>query len=78
MLALDIETTYAVTKWIDLSRISSGLLLRGGVTGKRLNQAMDSGQISRVFKSLAIKAGNRTKTNQRPLDKHRRRTRLAR
>ncbi len=55
LLALGIETTYAVTKWIDLSGISSGFLLRG-ITGNRLNLTMDPGQISRIFKSLAVKA----------------------
>jgi len=55
LLTLDTETTYAVTKWIDLSGISSGLLLRG-ITGNRLNPAMDSGQVSRVLQSIAVKA----------------------
>ena len=41
--------------WIELAGISDGFLLRG-VRGNRLNPAMDPGQISRVFKSLAVKA----------------------
>lgn len=52
---LDIETTSAVKDWINLSRISDSFLL-GGITGKRLKKAMDPGQMSRIFKSLAIKA----------------------
>ena len=55
LLALDIETTYAVKHWIKLAGISDGFLLRG-VRGNRLNPAMDPGQISRVFKLLAVKA----------------------
>ena len=55
LLALDIEATYAVKHWIELAGISDGFLLRG-VRGNRLNPAMDPGQISRVFKSLAVKA----------------------
>ena len=55
LLALDIETTTAVKAWIELAGIGDGYLLRG-ITGKRLNLTMDPGQISLVFKSLAIKA----------------------
>jgi len=55
LLALDIETTSAVKDWINLSRISDSFLL-GGITGKRSKKAMDPGQMSRIFKSLAIKA----------------------
>jgi len=55
LLALDIAVTYAVKHWIELAGISDGFLLRG-VRGNRLNPAMDPGQISRVFKSLAVKA----------------------
>ena len=55
LLALDIETTYAVKYWIDAAGISEGYLLRG-IAGKQLNQSMDPGQISRVFKSIAVKA----------------------
>jgi site-specific recombinase XerD len=55
LLALDIETTFAVKHWIEFAGIADGYLLRG-ITGKRLNQAMDPGQISRVFKSIAVKA----------------------
>jgi len=55
LLALDIEATYAVKHWIELAGISDGFLLRG-FRGNRLNPAMDPGQISRVFKSLAVKA----------------------
>ena len=55
LLALDIETTFAVKQWIDTAGMGEGYLLRG-ITGKRLNQAMDPGQISRLFKSIAIKA----------------------
>ena len=55
LLALDIETTFAVKHWIVSTGITDGYLLRG-ITGNRLNLAMDPGQISRVFKSLAVKA----------------------
>jgi len=55
LLALDIETSLAIRNWISLAGISESFLLRG-ITGNRLNLAMDPGQISRVFKSLALKA----------------------
>jgi hypothetical protein len=55
-LALDIETTLAVTQWIDLARINDGYLLKR-IVGNKPNQSMDPGQISRMFKSLADKAG---------------------
>jgi len=55
LLALDIETTSAVRGWINSAGIGDGYLLRG-ITGKQLNQSMDPGQISRIFKSLAVKA----------------------
>ena len=55
LLVLDIETTSAARGWIDSAGIDDGYLLRG-ITGKQLNQSMDPGQISRVFKSLAVKA----------------------
>ncbi len=55
LLALDFETTFAVKHWIDAAGIGDGYLLRG-ITGNRLNPAMDPGQISRVFKSIAVKA----------------------
>ena len=55
LLALDIEATYAVKHWIELAGISDGFLLRG-VGGNRLNLTMDPGQISRTFKSLAVKS----------------------
>ena len=55
LLVLDIETTSAVRGWIDSAGIVDGYLLRG-ITGSRLNLAMDPGQISRIFKSLAAKA----------------------
>ena len=54
-MALDIETTLAAKHWIELAGISDGFLLRG-VRGNRLNLTMDPGQISRIFKSLALKA----------------------
>jgi site-specific recombinase XerD len=55
LLALDIETTFAVKHWIELAGIGDGYLLRG-ITGNRLNPAMDPGQISRLFKAIAVKA----------------------
>ena len=55
LLVLDIETSLAIKNWVSLAGMSDGYLLRG-ITGKRLNQSMDPGQISRVFKSIAIKA----------------------
>ena len=55
LLALDIETSLAIKNWVSLAGMSDGYLLRG-ITGKRLNQSMDPGQISRVFKSIAVKA----------------------
>lgn len=53
-LALDIETTFAMKHWIELAGMGDGYLLRG-ITGNRLNLAMDPGQISRVVKSIAVK-----------------------
>jgi len=55
LLALVIETSLAIKNWVSLAGMSDGYLLRG-ITSKRLNQSMDPGQISRVFKSIAIKA----------------------
>ena len=55
LLVLDIETTSAARGWIDSAGIDDGYLLRG-ITGKQLNQSMDPEQISRIFKSLAVKA----------------------
>lgn len=55
LLALDDETTLAVEHWIELAGIRDGFLLRG-ILGKRLNQALNSGQISHVCKSLVVKA----------------------
>jgi len=55
LLALDIETSLAIRSWISLAGIREDYLLRG-ITGNRLNLAMDPGQISRVFKSIAVKA----------------------
>ena len=55
LLSLDIETTSAVKNWLKLAGIEHGLLLRG-ITGGRLNEGMDPGQISRVFKSIAVTA----------------------
>jgi integrase len=55
LLALDIETSLTIRNWVSLAGISEGYLLRG-ITGKQLNLSMDPGQISRTFKSLAIKA----------------------
>jgi site-specific recombinase XerD len=55
LLALDIETAFALKHWIELAGINAGYLLRG-IAGNRLNPAMDPGQISRVFKLLAVKA----------------------
>ena len=54
-MALDIETTFAVKHWIVSTEIGDGYLLRG-ITGDGLNLAMDPGQISRVFKSIAVKS----------------------
>jgi site-specific recombinase XerD len=55
LLTLDIETTIAMKHWIDAAGIGDGYLLRG-ITGNRLNSAMDPGQISRLFKSIAVKS----------------------
>ena len=41
---------------LKLADIEHGLLLRG-ITGGRLNEGMEPGQISRVFKSIAVTAG---------------------
>ena len=54
-MALDIETSLAIRNWVSLAGISEGYLLRG-VRGNRLNRTMDRGQISRTFKSLAVRA----------------------
>ena len=48
LLSLDIETTSAVRNWLKLAGIEHSLLLRA-ITGGRLNEGMDPGQISRVF-----------------------------
>ena len=53
--ALDIETPLAVKHWIELAGIVDGYLLRG-IAGNSLNLAMGHGKISRMFKSIAIKA----------------------
>ena len=55
LLALDIETSLAIRNWVSLAGINEGYLLRG-ISGNQLNQGMDPGQISRTFKSLAVKA----------------------
>mgnify|MGYP003759109565 CR=1 FL=1 len=55
LLVLDIETSLTIRNWVSLAGISEGYLLRG-IAGKQLNQSMDPGQISRVFKSIAVKA----------------------
>ena len=56
LLSLDIETISAVNTWLKLAGIEHGLLLRG-INGRHLNQGMDPGQISRVFKSITVTAG---------------------
>lgn len=76
LLVLDIETSLATRNWVSLAGISEGNSLRG-ITGKQLSQSMGPGQISRIFKSLAVKAEPGPKTNQRALDAHRRRSGLA-
>ncbi len=55
LLALDNETFLTIRNWVSLAGISEGYLLRG-ISGNQLNQSMDPGQISRIFKSLAVKA----------------------
>jgi site-specific recombinase XerD len=55
LLTLDTETTIAMKHWIDSAGMGDGYLLRG-ITENRLNPAMDPGQMSRIFKSLAVKA----------------------
>ena len=65
LLALDTETSLAIRNWISLAGISDGFLLRG-IAGNRLNPATDPGQISRVFKLLAVKA----KLNQKQISGH--------
>ena len=49
------KTIKAVRGWVELAGINDGHLFRE-IAGNRLNPAMDPGQISRVFKSLAVKA----------------------
>jgi len=56
VLRLDHETTLAINRWLRLANISDGYLLRG-IVGDRINESMYPGQINRVFKSLALKAG---------------------
>ena len=56
LLSLDIETTSAVHNWLKLVGIEQGLLLRG-IMGRHLNQGIDPGQVSRVFKSITVTAG---------------------
>ena len=55
LLARDIEATFLVKGWINSARISDGFLIRG-IAGKQLNNSMDPGQVSRIFKSIALKA----------------------
>jgi hypothetical protein len=71
LLAQDIETSVAIKNWVSLAGISEGYLLRE-ISGNQLNQSMDPGQISRIFKSLAVKA--KLDPNQQVLYAHRRRS----
>ena len=56
LLSLDIETTSAVQNWFKLAGTEHGLLQRG-ITGGHLHEGVDPGQISRVFKSIAVTTG---------------------
>ena len=56
VLRLDHETTLAINRWLGAANVSDGYLLRG-VVGSRVNESMDPGQISRAFKSIALKVG---------------------
>jgi hypothetical protein len=55
LLALDIETSLDIRNSASLAGIIKGYLL-GEITGKRLNNSIDPGQISQIFKLLALKA----------------------
>ena len=56
LLALDRKATLAITAWLEVVAIADGYLLRG-IAGDRIKKSMDSGQVSRTFKSHALKAG---------------------
>ena len=55
LLALDIETSLTIRNWISLAGVSDGYLLRD-VADNSLNLSMDPGHISRIFKSLTVRA----------------------
>ena len=55
-LPLSRATTDAITAWLDLADIDRGPLLRA-VKGHRINTSLSAGQIARIFKRRAVKAG---------------------
>lgn len=55
MLPLDAQVVSAICEWLSRSKLSSGYLLRG-IQGDSINQSLDSGQVARIFKSIAKRA----------------------
>jgi len=53
---IDQETSAAMSTWLEETELESGFLLRG-ITGSKLNDSLDAGQVSRIFKRLATRAG---------------------
>ena len=52
---IDQETSDAMSTWLEETQLESGFLLRG-ITGSKLNDSLDAGQVSRIFKRLASRA----------------------
>jgi len=55
MLALDADAVRAIYEWVSRSKLNSGYLLRG-IHGDSINNSLDPGQVSRIFKSIAKQA----------------------
>ena len=55
LLPLDADVMKATTEWLSRSKLISGYLLRG-IHGDSINESLDSGQVARIFKSLAKQA----------------------
>lgn len=50
------STTDAIKTWMNRAQLESGFLLRG-LSGARLHDSLDAGQINRIFKRLAAQVG---------------------
>ena len=55
LLPLEKDVMKATTEWLSRSKLISGYLLRG-IHGDSINESLDSGQVARIFKSLAKQA----------------------